>query len=120
MPALAPNPKLGRERQIRSVRTGLIPTLSSGSDRTEDDRIPKHERSGPNMILFILKLCDLLGQEIGVVVEIFWVTSDETGSAEEIAVFFKSAIDGESLGIDHDLFFAETLRHTINEKPWRD
>ena len=108
--AVAGDAELGREGQVGSIRTGLIPTLGRSSDGTEDDRVPKHEGTMPDVILLVLKSGDLLGKERRVVLEVLWITSDETGPAEEIAVFLETATGGELLGIEHDLLFAETLR----------
>ena len=97
--------ELGREGQVSSIGTSLIPTLRSGSNGTQRNRVPKHERAVPFVVPLVYECRALFCSELVDHLEIFCVTCYESSSTEKVGVLGQtvrlsegSAIRGSLIG----------------------
>ena len=98
------------EGQIGAVGTGLIPTLGGGTDGTEGDGVPQHDRAIPFMVLLVGQGGALVAGQLVDQVEPLGVTGDEGGATEEIGVLGHAIQLGEGLSIEDGLLAGATLR----------
>ena len=105
-PFVSPSPnktEFLREGQVGSVGSSLIPPLRGGSDGTQSDRIPKHERAVP----FVVSLVDERGAFLFIQLvdhlESFLVPRDESSPTEQHGVLGHTMRLGKSPGIGDGL-----------------
>lgn len=103
------NAKILREGQVGAVGSRLIPSLRGGSDGTQRDRVPEHERAVPLMVPLVCKRVALLVIDLAEHLESLGVPRDEGGAAEQTGVLGHAMRLGESLGIGHGLLRGAAL-----------
>jgi len=105
----AVNPKFLGEGQVGPVGSSLIPSLCGGSDGTQRDGIPKHERAVPFVVPLVLERMALLFFKRSNCLDVFGVTGDESGPTEQSGVLSHVMRLGPSPGIDDGLLLGAAL-----------
>lgn len=95
--------KFRGKRQIGPIGSSLIPSLRGGSDGTQTDRIPKHERAVPFVVPLVCERTSLLFIKFSDHLESVLVTCDKSSSAEQSGVLGHIMRLGKSPGIDDGL-----------------
>ena len=101
--------KFLREGQIGPVGSSLIPALRGGSDGTERDGVPKHDRAMPFVPPLIRERTLLCFVELGNCLESFRVTCDESSLTEQSGVLVHTMRLSKSPGIGDGLLLGAAL-----------
>ena len=101
--------KLLRERQVGTVRSSLVPTLCSGSNGAERDRVPQHLGSMP----FVVALVDQGGAlrlgETSKLFETRLIAGNECSITEELCMLGHAVLFCELAGIGNHLLWRFAL-----------
>ena len=101
--------KFLREGQIGPVGASLIPALRGGSDGTESDGVPKHERAMPFVVPLVQERTLLCSVKLGNGLESFRVTCDESSLTEQSGVLAHPVRLSKSPGIGGGLLLGAAL-----------
>lgn len=101
--------KFLREGQVGTVRSRLIPSLGSGSDGAQSDRVPEHEGAVPFVIALIYEGGALILRELSNHLEALGVPRDQSGATKQICVLRHLVRLGESSGIENSLLWRAAL-----------
>lgn len=106
------NTELLRERQIRAVRSSLIPTLCSSSNSAEPNRVPEHFRTVPFVVAFVYQRSALVPGKVSDLFEARLIASDKCSGTEEGCMFAHSILFREGSGIGNHLLWRFALKRT--------
>ena len=88
-----------RERQVRTIGSSLIPSLGGGSNGTQRDRVPQHNRTVPLMGFLVGEGILLVFVKLRKAQKPIRLARDQSRSAKEVGVLFQAITLGESLGL---------------------
>ena len=111
------------EGQIGTVRTGLIPALGGGSNGTERDGVPQHERSMPFVVFFVLESLTFIFMQRVDHVEALGVPGNESGTTEQVDMLRHAILFSEYAGILDSLLRSASLSGGSMVSPdvrWKD
>lgn len=101
--------ELFMERQVGTVGSSLVPTLSGGANGTEADRVPQHKWAVPLVVSFIEERITLVGLELTDHLKSLRITGDKSCSAKELSVLRHAVRLRPLLGIGDGLFLGFKL-----------
>lgn len=107
--SLTINAKLLGERQVSTIGTSLIPTLSSGTDGAKTDGVPQHLRSMPLVVSLVDESFALVIEKVDGL-EVVGVTGDEGCSAKHLGVFGHAIGLAEEAGVGDGFFLCFALK----------
>jgi hypothetical protein len=95
--------KLLGEGQIRAIGSSLIPTLGGGTNSTQTNRVPEHERTIPFVISLVSERGALCFIELADPVEIVRLTRDKSSPAKQVGMLGHAMHFGKESSICHGL-----------------